>query len=32
MFLVMGSLFFRSGLGDRVIHALDLAIGNLRGG
>ncbi|GGE22820.1 TRAP transporter, DctM subunit [Gemmobacter megaterium] len=31
MFLVMGSLFFRSGLGDRVIHALDLAIGNLRG-
>lgn len=31
MFLVMGSLFFRSGLGDRVIEALDLAIGNLRG-
>lgn len=31
MFLVMGSLFFRSGLGDRVIQALDLAIGNLRG-
>lgn len=31
MFLVMGSLFFRSGLGDNVIHALDLAIGNLRG-
>ena len=31
MFLVMGSLFFRSGLGDRVIRALDLAIGNLRG-
>jgi tripartite ATP-independent transporter DctM subunit len=31
MFLVMGSLFFRSGLGDRVIHALDLCIGNLRG-
>lgn len=31
MFLVMGSLFFRSGLGDRVIHALDLAIGNLKG-
>lgn len=31
MFLVMGSLFFRSGLGDRVIQAIDLAIGNLRG-
>ncbi|MFN4098258.1 MAG: TRAP transporter large permease subunit, partial [Pararhodobacter sp.] len=31
MFLVMGSLFFRSGLGERVIHALDLSIGNLRG-
>jgi tripartite ATP-independent transporter DctM subunit len=31
MFLVMGSLFFRSGLGDRVIQALDLVIGNLRG-
>lgn len=31
MFLVMGSLFFRSGLGEKVIHALDLAIGNLRG-
>ena len=31
MFLVMGSLFFRSGLGDKVIHALDLCIGNLRG-
>ncbi|OJY34454.1 MAG: C4-dicarboxylate ABC transporter permease [Rhodobacterales bacterium 65-51] len=31
MFLVMGSLYFRSGLGEKVIHALDLAIGNLRG-
>ena len=31
MFLVMGSLFFRSGLGDRVIQALDLAVGNLKG-
>lgn len=31
MFLVMGSLFFRSGLGERVIQALDLAVGNLRG-
>lgn len=31
MFLVMGSLFFRSGLGERVIQALDLSIGNLRG-
>ena len=31
MFLVMGSLFFRSGLGERVIQAIDLAIGNLRG-
>lgn len=31
MFLVMGSLFFRSGLGERVIEALDLAVGNLRG-
>jgi tripartite ATP-independent transporter DctM subunit len=30
MFLVMGSLYFRSGLGERVIHALDLAVGNLR--
>ncbi|MCB1342363.1 MAG: TRAP transporter large permease subunit, partial [Pseudooceanicola sp.] len=30
MFLVMGSLFFRSGLGDNVIHALDLAIGRVR--
>lgn len=30
MFLVMGSLFFRSGLGDKVIHALDLCVGNLR--
>lgn len=31
MFLVMGSLYFRSGLGEKVIYALDLAIGNLRG-
>ncbi|WBU58861.1 TRAP transporter large permease [Paracoccus albus] len=31
MFLVMGSLYFRSGLGERVIHALDLVVGNLRG-
>jgi tripartite ATP-independent transporter DctM subunit len=31
MFLVMGSLFFRSGLGEKVIHALDLCVGNLRG-
>nr|WP_209942985.1 TRAP transporter large permease subunit [Rhizobium halophytocola] len=31
MFLVMGSLYFRSGLGERVIYALDLAIGNLKG-
>lgn len=30
MFLVMGSLFFRSGLGDNVIRALDLAIGRVR--
>lgn len=31
MFLVMGSLYFRSGLGEKVIYALDLAIGNLKG-
>lgn len=31
MFLVMGSLYFRSGLGEKVIYALDLAIGNIRG-
>ncbi len=31
MFLVMGSLFFRSGLGEQVIKALDLAIGKVRG-
>ncbi|MCW4115191.1 TRAP transporter large permease subunit [Aurantimonas sp. MSK8Z-1] len=30
LFLIMGSLFFRSGLGDGVMHALDLCIGNLR--
>lgn len=31
MFLVMGSLYFRSGLGEKVIHALDLAIGRVKG-
>jgi tripartite ATP-independent transporter DctM subunit len=31
MFLVMGSLYFRSGLGEKVIYALDLVIGNLKG-
>ncbi|MGV8937736.1 MAG: TRAP transporter large permease [Allorhizobium sp.] len=31
MFLVMGSLYFRSGLGEKVIFALDIAIGNLKG-
>ena len=30
LFLIMGSLFFRSGLGNGVIHALDLCIGGLR--
>lgn len=30
LFLVMGSLFFRSGLGDNVFKALDMCIGNLR--
>ncbi|WP_102224818.1 TRAP transporter large permease [Acidimangrovimonas sediminis] len=30
LFLIMGSLFFRSGLGDGVMHALDLCIGSLR--
>ena len=30
LFLVMGSLFFRSGLGDNVFKAIDLCIGNLR--
>ncbi len=30
LFLVMGSLFFRSGLGDGVLRALDLCIGGLR--
>jgi tripartite ATP-independent transporter DctM subunit len=30
LFLVMGSLFFRSGLGDGVFKAIDLCIGNLR--
>lgn len=30
LFLVMGSLFFRSGLGEGVMRAVDLCIGNLR--
>ena len=30
LFLIMGSLFFRSGLGDGVFRALDLCIGNLK--
>ncbi|TPW30193.1 TRAP transporter large permease [Pararhizobium mangrovi] len=30
LFLIMGSLFFRSGLGDGVMDALDMCIGNLR--
>jgi tripartite ATP-independent transporter DctM subunit len=30
LFLIMGSLFFRSGLGDGVFKAIDLCIGNLR--
>ena len=30
LFLVMGSLFFRSGLGENVFKALDMCIGNLR--
>jgi tripartite ATP-independent transporter DctM subunit len=30
LFLIMGSLFFRSGLGDGVFRAIDLWIGNLR--
>ena len=30
LFLIMGSLFFRSGLGDNVFKALDMCIGNLR--
>ena len=30
LFLIMGSLFFRSGLAEGVIKALDLCIGNLR--
>ena len=30
LFLIMGSLFFRSGLGDGVFRAIDLCIGNLR--
>jgi tripartite ATP-independent transporter DctM subunit len=30
LFLIMGSLFFRSGLADGVFRALDLCIGNLR--
>ncbi len=30
LFLIMGSLFFRSGLGDGVFKSLDMCIGNLR--
>lgn len=30
LFLIMGSLFFRSGLGEGVFRAIDLCIGNLR--
>ena len=30
LFLIMGSLFFRSGLGDNVFHAIDLCIGRVR--
>jgi len=30
LFLIMGSLFFRSGLGDGVFNAIDLCIGSLR--
>jgi tripartite ATP-independent transporter DctM subunit len=30
LFLIMGSLFFRSGLGDNVFHAVDLCIGRVR--
>ncbi|TPQ51627.1 C4-dicarboxylate ABC transporter permease [Prosthecomicrobium hirschii] len=30
LFLIMGSLFFRSGLGDNVFHAVDLCIGQVR--
>lgn len=30
LFLIMGSLFFRSGLGEGVFNALDMCIGNLR--
>ena len=30
LFLIMGSLFFRSGLGDNVFRAIDMCIGNLR--
>lgn len=30
LFLVMGSLFFRSGLGENVFRAIDMCIGNLR--
>ncbi len=31
LFLIMGSLFFRSGLADGVFRAIDVCIGNLRG-
>lgn len=30
LFLIMGSLFFRSGLGDNVFHAVDLCIGRVK--
>lgn len=30
LFLLMGSIYFRSGLGEKVIHALDLCIGKLK--
>ena len=30
LFLIMGSLFFRSGLGENVFRAIDMCIGNLR--
>jgi len=30
LFLIMGSLFFRSGLGENVFRAIDICIGNLR--
>ena len=30
LFLIMGSLFFRSGLGDNVFHAVDICIGRVK--